>query len=309
MSSTARRTTSPPRHAAPHILRNELGLTGPKFGCGLECSACMVIDGLPIDRTTPCRSARSDHHDRGLGSPRNHTRSNKHSSTRRPHNGILLQRNDHGRGAVAQTRADTSRSAPLNGNLCRCGTHMRIIARSGERGIEARWAVRHDDGTQEAAMTSTLSRRVSREHRCPHYRFSLSRRSPQRHRRLPPALQRKPARLRGSSSPPTDQSRSSAARSNLHQRIHGTAPDRRRGARRAVRAHHVGQGDSDRTVDQGSTVGSQSVKRGGAQSRQAAAEARAAPRNGWTPRSAGRLARRRRRRRLGARRHERGRVR
>ena len=34
------------------------------------------------------------------------------------------------------------------------------------------------------------------------------------------------------------------------------------------------QGDSDRTVDQGSTVGSQSVKRGGAQLRQAAAEAR-----------------------------------
>lgn len=36
------------------------------------------------------------------------------------------------------------------------------------------------------------------------------------------------------------------------------------------------QGDSDRTVDQGSTVGSQSVKRGGAQLRRAAAEARAA---------------------------------
>jgi CO/xanthine dehydrogenase Mo-binding subunit len=36
------------------------------------------------------------------------------------------------------------------------------------------------------------------------------------------------------------------------------------------------QGDSDRTVDQGSTTGSQSVKRGGAQLRQAAAEARAA---------------------------------
>jgi CO/xanthine dehydrogenase Mo-binding subunit len=34
------------------------------------------------------------------------------------------------------------------------------------------------------------------------------------------------------------------------------------------------QGDSDRTVDQGSTVGSQTVKRGGAQLRQAAAEAR-----------------------------------
>ena len=36
------------------------------------------------------------------------------------------------------------------------------------------------------------------------------------------------------------------------------------------------QGDSDHTVDQGSTVGSQTVKRGGAQLRQAAAEARTA---------------------------------
>jgi nicotinate dehydrogenase subunit B len=36
------------------------------------------------------------------------------------------------------------------------------------------------------------------------------------------------------------------------------------------------QGDSDRTVDQGSTVGSQTVKRGGSQLRQAAAEARSA---------------------------------
>jgi CO/xanthine dehydrogenase Mo-binding subunit len=36
------------------------------------------------------------------------------------------------------------------------------------------------------------------------------------------------------------------------------------------------QGDSDRTVDQGPTVGSQTVKRGGAQLREAAAEARAA---------------------------------
>ena len=36
------------------------------------------------------------------------------------------------------------------------------------------------------------------------------------------------------------------------------------------------QGDSDRTVNQGSTVGSQTIKRGGAQLRQAAADARAA---------------------------------
>ena len=56
------------------------------------------------------------------------------------------------------------------------------------------------------------------------------------------------------------------------------------------------QGDSDRTVDQGSTVGSQTVKRGGAQLRRAAAEARAAllEYGGGEARRADRVARRRR---------------
>ena len=43
-----------------HVLRNDLGLTGPKFGCGLaQCGACTVhLDGIAIRSClTPVASA------------------------------------------------------------------------------------------------------------------------------------------------------------------------------------------------------------------------------------------------------------
>ena len=41
--------TAAPDTPLLYVLRNDLGLTGPKFGCGLgQCGACMVhIDGAP----------------------------------------------------------------------------------------------------------------------------------------------------------------------------------------------------------------------------------------------------------------------
>ena len=43
-----------------YVLRNDLGLTGPRFGCGLaQCGACTVhLDGTPIRScATPATSA------------------------------------------------------------------------------------------------------------------------------------------------------------------------------------------------------------------------------------------------------------
>ncbi|MBV6305710.1 (2Fe-2S)-binding protein [Candidimonas humi] len=119
-----------------YALRNDLKLHGPKFGCGLaQCGACTVImDGTAIRSCVTPLSAAQGHKIttlEGLG------------SIEHPHplqqafideqavqcgyciNGMimtakaLLDRNPHaGRDDIKQA---------LNGNLCRCGTHMRIM--------------------------------------------------------------------------------------------------------------------------------------------------------------------------------------
>ena len=118
------------------VLRNALGLMGTRFGCGLEqCGCCMVlIDGEPeksCARPIWNVAGKSVTTIEGLG------------SAERPHvlqqafldeqagqcgyclSGIvltaaaLLERNP------SPTRADIA--AALDGNICRCGTHNRII--------------------------------------------------------------------------------------------------------------------------------------------------------------------------------------
>jgi hypothetical protein len=55
------------------VLRDELGMTGTKFGCGMaQCGACTVhLDGQPIRScVTPIEAVgRQDHHHRGPGRP------------------------------------------------------------------------------------------------------------------------------------------------------------------------------------------------------------------------------------------------
>ena len=119
-----------------YILRNDLRLNGPKFGCGLgECGACMVlVDGVAARSCVVTVGAAVGHAVttlEGLG------------SSAAPHpvqqafideqaaqcgyclNGMiiaataLLRRNP--RPAEAEIRA------ALRYNLCRCGTHVEII--------------------------------------------------------------------------------------------------------------------------------------------------------------------------------------
>ena len=118
-----------------HVLRNELGLGGPKYGCGLaQCGACTVHHGKDAMRACVMPIVAVEQPITtidGLGTPQ------------RPHpvqsafieeqagqcgyciNGMvmtsaaLLTANPH--------PSDKEIRDALENNLCRCGTHMRIL--------------------------------------------------------------------------------------------------------------------------------------------------------------------------------------
>ena len=120
-----------------YALRNDLGLHGPRFGCGLgQCGACTVlIDGkatrscvTPIEKVAGKKITTLE----GLGTPA------------KPHrlqaafieaqavqcgyciNGMIMQAAALLEANPKPTEADI-RKAPAE-NLCRCGTHTRIVA-------------------------------------------------------------------------------------------------------------------------------------------------------------------------------------
>jgi nicotinate dehydrogenase subunit A len=119
------------------VLRNDLGLTGPKFGCGLgQCGACLVhIDGAAARScTTPISAAAARGPIttiEGLGSPdKPHPVQQAFIDEQAAQCGYCIN------GMIMATAALVARNAKptrtqirstLNGNLCRCGTHMRIM--------------------------------------------------------------------------------------------------------------------------------------------------------------------------------------
>jgi nicotinate dehydrogenase subunit A len=118
-----------------YVLRNELELNGPKFGCGLaQCGACTVhLDGKP---TRSCSVPVSAVRGRvttieGLGTPEKpHPLQQAFVAEQAAQcgyciNGMIMTASaflaQNPRPSEAQIRA------ALDGNLCRCGTHMRIL--------------------------------------------------------------------------------------------------------------------------------------------------------------------------------------
>jgi nicotinate dehydrogenase subunit A len=118
-----------------YVLRNELGLHGPRFGCGLgQCGACTVhIDGAAVRScVTPLSSVTGSIVTlEGLG------------TDAAPHpvhqafideqavqcgyciNGMIMQ----SAALLAHNPKPTEQQikAELANNLCRCGTHLRIV--------------------------------------------------------------------------------------------------------------------------------------------------------------------------------------
>ncbi|WP_050475992.1 (2Fe-2S)-binding protein [Herbaspirillum rhizosphaerae] len=125
-----------PEQPLLYALRNTIGLTGPKFGCGLgQCGACTVLlDKTPLRSCITPLSAvagKSITTIEGLGTPD------------KPHpvqaafiaeqaaqcgycaNGMVMT--SAALLASNPTPSETEIKDALSANLCRCGTHVRIV--------------------------------------------------------------------------------------------------------------------------------------------------------------------------------------
>jgi len=119
-----------------YLLRNDAGLHGPKFGCGLgQCGACTVlIDGKAVRScVTPVRqvAGKSVTTIEGLGTPEKPDAmqaafiAEQASQCGYCTSGMVMA----AKSLLAQNPKPTIEQVKqgLAGNLCRCGTHTRIV--------------------------------------------------------------------------------------------------------------------------------------------------------------------------------------
>ena len=119
-----------------YVLRDDLGLTGPQFGCGLgQCGACTVhIDGAAVRscRTPLSAAARGPITTiEGLGTPdKPHPVQQAFIDEQAAQCGYCMSGMIMSAAALLnRTKNPTAQQirSTLNGNLCRCGTHVRIV--------------------------------------------------------------------------------------------------------------------------------------------------------------------------------------
>ena len=120
-----------------YVLRNSLGLHAAKFGCGLaQCGACTVLlDGKPVRScVTPVQqvAGRAVTTLEGLGTPEKPSAvqaafiAEQAAQCGYCTNGMIMAT----AALLRETPHPTLEQAKqaLAGNLCRCGTHTRILA-------------------------------------------------------------------------------------------------------------------------------------------------------------------------------------
>jgi nicotinate dehydrogenase subunit A len=119
-----------------YVLRNDLELNGPKFGCGMaQCGACTVLmDGNAIRScVTPVSAVQNKPVTtlEGLGTTKKlHKIQQAFIDEQAAQCGYCIN------GMIMTTKALLDKTAKptdaeikqaLAGNLCRCGTHIRIL--------------------------------------------------------------------------------------------------------------------------------------------------------------------------------------
>src|SRR6266545_4277317 len=132
-----RRLEAPPEESLLSILRNCLGLTGTKYGCGEgQCGACTVLlDGRPA---RSCRTAVSE----AAGKKITTVEGLERNGRLHPVQAAFLEAEAFQCGfctpgmivsavGLLETNGNPSEkdiAGHLTGNLCRCGTYPRILA-------------------------------------------------------------------------------------------------------------------------------------------------------------------------------------
>lgn len=118
------------------VLREHLGLTGTKYGCGIaQCGACTIhVDNAPMKA---CVLAVEDFSNgekiktiEGLSENGDHALQKAWVEVQAPqcgycHSGQIMQA-----AALLENNPSPSRDeikSHMNGNLCRCGTYLRIV--------------------------------------------------------------------------------------------------------------------------------------------------------------------------------------
>jgi nicotinate dehydrogenase subunit A len=136
VNGTARTAEADPDTPLLYVLRNDLALTGTKFGCGLaQCGACTVlVAGRPVRScATPVSAVGSQPITtiEGLGSPERPDPVQAAFVAEQAAQcgyctaGMVVT----ARALLEQNRRPTEADVKqaLAGNLCRCGSHVRVI--------------------------------------------------------------------------------------------------------------------------------------------------------------------------------------
>ena len=135
------------------VLRNHLGLSGTKFGCGLEqCGCCMVlVDGNPeksCGKPLSAVAGRQIVTIEGLGTPdRPHPLQQAFLAEQAGQCGYCLAGILISAKALLDRNPSPSRreiAAALDDHICRCGSHSRIL-----RAVEHAARLRRDGQLQE----------------------------------------------------------------------------------------------------------------------------------------------------------------
>ena len=119
-----------------YVLRENLALNGPKFGCGLaQCGACTVqVDGAPVRSCVMPVSAVKGKVTtlEGLGSAQKlHPVQKAFIEEQAVQCGYCINGMIVTAAALLEKNRNPSETEireALAGNLCRCGTHQRIVA-------------------------------------------------------------------------------------------------------------------------------------------------------------------------------------